>query len=198
MRHSGQHLLCCLHINSEIPCYHLAEDCSCGFWISNSTGRAGLHMACMNPSKGLLSNTLSQGLPSRDKGSLKAAACQALTEVPCSCQLPCANLPSAHRSAWRLPAPLLSPAPWQTAHNTCLLPPPAAHGGPVRPCPSPHLSLLQAMNRSLANVILGGYSTTVTAQVKGEALQHQEVDVAGAVDALTNARSIIIVSHRIS
>ena len=54
------------------------------------------------------------------------------------------------------------------------------------------------MNRSLANVILGGYSTTVTAQVKGEALQHQEVDVAVAVDALTNARSIIIVSHRIS
>ena len=53
------------------------------------------------------------------------------------------------------------------------------------------------MNRSLANVILGGYSTTVTAQVKGEALQHQEVDVAGAVDALTNARSIIIVRHRI-
>ena len=53
------------------------------------------------------------------------------------------------------------------------------------------------MNRSLANVILGGYSTTVTAKVQGEALQHQEVDVAGAVDALTNARSIIIVSHSI-
>ena len=50
------------------------------------------------------------------------------------------------------------------------------------------------MNRSLANVILGGYSITAKeVEEKGEALSHQETDIAGAVDAITSARSIIIV-----
>ncbi len=67
-------------------------------------------------------------------------------------------------------------------------------------CPLPgtdmHCSLIavQAMNRSLANVILGGYSITAKEVAeKGEALSHQETDVNGAVDAITNARSVIIV-----
>ena len=50
------------------------------------------------------------------------------------------------------------------------------------------------MNRSLANVILGGYAITKKeVEEKGEALSHQETDVHGAVDAITNARSVIIV-----
>lgn len=54
--------------------------------------------------------------------------------------------------------------------------------------------LLQAMNRSLANVILGGYSITrKEVEEEGEKLEHQETDINGAVDAITNARSIIIV-----
>ena len=50
------------------------------------------------------------------------------------------------------------------------------------------------MNRSLANVILGGYSITAKEVAeKGEAQSHQETDISGAVDAITNARSVIIV-----
>lgn len=50
------------------------------------------------------------------------------------------------------------------------------------------------MNRSLANVILGGYSITrKEVEEQGEALEHQTTDIAGAVDAITNARSVIIV-----
>ena len=53
---------------------------------------------------------------------------------------------------------------------------------------------VQAMNRSLANVILGGYSITrKEVEEQGEALEHQTTDIAGAVDAITNARSVIIV-----
>lgn len=56
------------------------------------------------------------------------------------------------------------------------------------------LNLAQAMNRSLANVILGGYSITrKEVEEQGEALEHQTTDIAGAVDAITNARSVIIV-----
>ena len=56
------------------------------------------------------------------------------------------------------------------------------------------MCVLQAMNRSLANVILGGYAITKKeVEEKGEALSHQETDVHGAVDAITNARSVIIV-----
>ena len=41
------------------------------------------------------------------------------------------------------------------------------------------------MNRSLANVILGGYGTTASkaAAVEGE---HTETDIGGTVDALTS------------
>lgn len=54
--------------------------------------------------------------------------------------------------------------------------------------------MCKAMNRSLANVILGGYSITAKEVAeKGEALSHQETDISGAVDAITNARSVIIV-----
>lgn len=55
-------------------------------------------------------------------------------------------------------------------------------------------NLLQAMNRSLANVILGGYSITrKEVAEQAEALEHQTTDIAGAADAITNARSVIIV-----
>ncbi|GAB4817580.1 hypothetical protein N2152v2_004626 [Parachlorella kessleri] len=55
--------------------------------------------------------------------------------------------------------------------------------------------MCHAMNRSLANVILGGYGTTapVASASTGEKLVHQETDVAGAVDALTTAREVVIV-----
>ncbi|KAL3148921.1 hypothetical protein ABBQ32_001788 [Trebouxia sp. C0010 RCD-2024] len=54
--------------------------------------------------------------------------------------------------------------------------------------------MCKAMNRSLANVILGGYSITrKEVEEQGEALEHQTTDIAGAVDAITNARSVIIV-----
>lgn len=50
----------------------------------------------------------------------------------------------------------------------------------------------QAMNRSLTNVILGGYAAAKgkAAAVEGTAV---EIDVNGAVEAITNARDIIIV-----
>lgn len=51
-----------------------------------------------------------------------------------------------------------------------------------------------AMNRSLANVILGGYGTSATGQ--GEALtysgSHQEIDTAGVTEKLAAANKIII------
>jgi len=51
--------------------------------------------------------------------------------------------------------------------------------------------MCKAMNRSLANVILGGYGTSVKAStIQGT---HQEIDVPGAVEALTSANSVIIV-----
>ncbi len=52
------------------------------------------------------------------------------------------------------------------------------------------------MNRSLSNVILGGYKATTTTTTTGpaaEQLPHTEVDVAGAVDALVNANEVVIV-----
>jgi len=55
--------------------------------------------------------------------------------------------------------------------------------------------MCKAMNRSLVNVIFGGYGTSSTkggpaAKVTGT---HREVDVDGAVDMIVNAKSIIIV-----
>ena len=53
--------------------------------------------------------------------------------------------------------------------------------------------MCRAMNRSLANVVLGGYGTTATgpaAKVEGV---HQEVDISGAVETLTMAKNVLIV-----
>ncbi|GLI60330.1 hypothetical protein VaNZ11_002448 [Volvox africanus] len=51
-----------------------------------------------------------------------------------------------------------------------------------------------AMNRSLPNVILGGYDTVAkTSDKKAVVGQHQEIDVGGAAEALTSASKVIIV-----
>ena len=52
-----------------------------------------------------------------------------------------------------------------------------------------------AMNRSLPNVILGGYGTTVTAAATktAETRVHTEIDAAGTAEALKNAEKIVIV-----
>eukprot|EP01026_Neomeris_dumetosa_P046652 TRINITY_DN3975_c0_g1_i3.p2 TRINITY_DN3975_c0_g1~~TRINITY_DN3975_c0_g1_i3.p2 ORF type:complete len:234 (-),score=43.44 TRINITY_DN3975_c0_g1_i3:294-995(-) len=52
--------------------------------------------------------------------------------------------------------------------------------------------MCKAMNRSLTNVILGGYGTS-----KGKAMEitgtHQETDIPAAVESMTTARNVIIV-----
>lgn len=55
--------------------------------------------------------------------------------------------------------------------------------------------MCQAMNRSLSNVILGGYATKVKAKSldDGPVLEHAEVDVATVADALVMAKKITIV-----
>lgn len=51
--------------------------------------------------------------------------------------------------------------------------------------------MCKAMNRSLANVILGGYGTSAkAAKVEGV---HTETDVPSAVESLVNAANVIIV-----
>lgn len=56
--------------------------------------------------------------------------------------------------------------------------------------------MCKAMNRSLANVIFGGYAVkapSASADASEEARVHQEIDVPGATDALTTAKSVLIV-----
>lgn len=48
------------------------------------------------------------------------------------------------------------------------------------------------MNRSLANVILGGYGTSTGPAMKVEGT-HQETDLVSATEALTMAKNVIIV-----
>jgi hypothetical protein len=56
------------------------------------------------------------------------------------------------------------------------------------------LRVLQAMNRSLINVIMGGFGTPSTSTGKPKEITgtHSEVNVDGAVEHIMNAKSIII------
>ena len=55
--------------------------------------------------------------------------------------------------------------------------------------------MCEAMNRSLQNVILGGYGTSTAVASTGPAqkLSHREIDAAGAAETLKNADHIVIV-----
>merc|ERR1719473_1776427 len=52
-----------------------------------------------------------------------------------------------------------------------------------------------AMNRSLANVLFGGWNTVAPTAVAGDApvLEHTEINVEGAADSLFNAKNVVIV-----
>jgi NAD(P) transhydrogenase len=54
--------------------------------------------------------------------------------------------------------------------------------------------VLQAMNRSLINVIMGGFGTSSTGTGKPKEITgtHTEVNVDGAVEHIMNAKNIII------
>lgn len=53
--------------------------------------------------------------------------------------------------------------------------------------------MCEAMNRSLPNVIMGGFGTVVQAAKKGEVMVHTEIDANGAAEALKSAERICIV-----
>lgn len=53
--------------------------------------------------------------------------------------------------------------------------------------------MCKAMNRSLANVILGGYGTGPTGPAMAIEGTHTEIDVAAAAESITNAKSICII-----
>ena len=54
--------------------------------------------------------------------------------------------------------------------------------------------MCEAMNRSLPNVILGGYGTVASAPTKAiEGRVHTEIDAIGAAEALRNAEKVVIV-----
>jgi NAD(P) transhydrogenase len=54
--------------------------------------------------------------------------------------------------------------------------------------------MCEAMNRSLPNVILGGYGTVASAPTKAiEGRVHTEIDASGAAEALRNAEKVVIV-----
>ncbi|RMZ53112.1 hypothetical protein APUTEX25_004936, partial [Auxenochlorella protothecoides] len=53
--------------------------------------------------------------------------------------------------------------------------------------------MCRAMNRSLANVILGGYATAAAGPAAEVGGTHAEVDAHGAAEVLTSARSVLIV-----
>ena len=53
--------------------------------------------------------------------------------------------------------------------------------------------MCEAMNRSLGNVILGGFGTTATVATVIEGRVHTEIDTTGTVEALRNAEKIMIV-----
>ena len=54
------------------------------------------------------------------------------------------------------------------------------------PPPPPHTHTLQAMNRSLTNVILGGYASAAKGPAAAVTGTHTEIDVPGAAEALMN------------
>lgn len=82
---------------------------------------------------------------------------------------------------WKVPVTCHLPAP-----NTLQTTTPAHLLALTTPSPHAILSSLQAMNRSLANVILGGYGMSAkgpAAKVEGTAT---EIDIPGTAEAITN------------
>eukprot|EP01071_Lankesteria_metandrocarpae_P005757 Lankesteria_metandrocarpae@DN4117_c0_g1_i1.p1 len=53
--------------------------------------------------------------------------------------------------------------------------------------------MCKAMNRSLANVLFGGYATVAASKKGGEKKEHRETSVDETVDLIANSRSIIVV-----
>jgi len=53
--------------------------------------------------------------------------------------------------------------------------------------------MCDGMNRSLANVILGGFGTEQGTVQTAEGLEHTEIDVAGTITALKDAQKVVIV-----